>query len=67
MTVFAMPVYVPDLRVINAAAFAGEEQAEKKINATSCCLFMVVTNPVSHGPTMRNWPLDRGGVSGAVL
>lgn len=50
ITVFAMQVYVPEPRVIYAAAFAGEEQVEKKINGTSCCLFMVVTNPVTHGP-----------------
>lgn len=30
MTVFAMPVYVPEPPVIYAAAFAGEEHAEKK-------------------------------------
>lgn len=38
----------------------------EEIDGTSCCLFMVVTNPVTLGP-MRNWPPDRSGVGGAVL
>lgn len=30
MTVFTLPVYVPEPRVIYAAAFAGEEHGEEK-------------------------------------